>query len=287
VLTENFLEDNFLSTERRVPVDLLQTNACGPLATNALRGDIWDDFSSESYKTLPPVGELTVHHPVSGGAMPLQPLGNGRGYTRPASLVSLWTSAPYLQNNSVGYVDYPYTERGYQTEESYGYSTVPVPGYIYRTTANSCLKVPRGYLPPIVRNNPRIFHWLAPWAFREDGSLAVGPFPKGFPINTVTNIEVLPDNDEPMGMKHAWRLAKAGPALLSTFKQLGGACTDAELDAPGAQARVEEIMAENGFIDALIGLSKCPDYVVNRGHSFGAGLSDSDKEALIAFLKRL
>ena len=358
VLAEDFLEDNFLSTERRVPVDLLQTNACSPLATNALRGDIWDDFASESYKTLPPVKELTVHHPVSGGAMPLQPLGNGRGYSRPASLVSLWTSAPYLQNNSVGHVDYPYTRRGYQTgygagsgygasygdgysdayraaaygtEEGTGYgdakrcpaasdadpylpcvdnrlrqfdqsirkllwpelrrrdrqTTNPVPGYIYRTTANSCLKVPRGYLPPIARNNPRLLHWLAPWAFQEDGSLALGPFPEGFPISTLTNIEVIPDNDEPMGMKHAWRLAKAGPAMLGTFKQLGGRCSDAELAAPGTRARAERIMAEKGFIDALIGLSKCPDYVVNRGHTFGAGLSDADKEALITFLKRL
>src|SRR5688572_31623946 len=26
----------------------------------------------------------------------------GRGYTRPASLISLWTTAPYLLNNTVG-----------------------------------------------------------------------------------------------------------------------------------------------------------------------------------------
>ena len=38
-------------------------------------------------------------------------------------------------------------------------------------------------------------------------------------------------------------------------------------------------------------LSKCPDYVVNRGHYFGTGydneavLSDADKKALIEFLK--
>jgi hypothetical protein len=38
-------------------------------------------------------------------------------------------------------------------------------------------------------------------------------------------------------------------------------------------------------------LSKCPDYVVNRGHYFGTGfdgepaLSDQDKGALIEFLK--
>jgi hypothetical protein len=42
----------------------------------------------------------------------------------------------------------------------------------------------------------------------------------------------------------------------------------------------------------LYGLSKCPDYVVNKGHYFGTdlfdeepGLNDQDKRALIEFLK--
>jgi hypothetical protein len=37
--------------------------------------------------------------------------------------------------------------------------------------------------------------------------------------------------------------------------------------------------------EKLFALSKCPDYVVNRGHYFGTQLSDADKQALIAFLK--
>ena len=44
----------------------------------------------------------------------------------------------------------------------------------------------------------------------------------------------------------------------------------------------------------LYELSKCPDYVVNRGHYFGTdmfaeepGLNDQDKRALIEFLKTL
>jgi hypothetical protein len=43
---------------------------------------------------------------------------------------------------------------------------------------------------------------------------------------------------------------------------------------------------------ALLALNKCPDFEVNRGHYFGTGmlpgepaLSDSDKRALIEFLK--
>ncbi len=342
VLADDFLDDNFLSTERRIPVDVLGTNACSPLATNALRGDIWDDFSSESYKQLPPVKELTVHHPVSGGAMPLQPIGNGRGYTRPASLISLWSSAPYLLNNSVGYVDYVYSRGsgygpgGYGSGEADGkpdygeryanrcpaatdadpylpcvdnrlrlfndsirkmlwperrrkdtMTEVPVPGYIYRTTAASCVMIPRGYMPDIVRNNPGFFHWLADWAFAEDGSLALGPLPKGFPVSAVTNVKILPDHDEPGGLKHFWKLAKAGPTLYRAFRDFGGACSDAELESPGTEARAEQVVKDTGLIDTLVGLSKCPDYVVNRGHTFGADLPDDDKEALIAFLKRL
>ena len=46
------------------------------------------------------------------------------------------------------------------------------------------------------------------------------------------------------------------------------------------------------LVPGLIELSKCPDYVVNRGHYFGTSyfqeepaLSDDDKRALIEYLK--
>ena len=46
VLRRDFLDGNYLSTDVRMPVTLLQTNACSPLATNAIGGNIWDNFSS-------------------------------------------------------------------------------------------------------------------------------------------------------------------------------------------------------------------------------------------------
>ena len=88
VTAPDFLEDNFLSTEARVPVTLLQTNACSPLATNALAGNIWDNFSSQSYKDLPSVGTITVHNPFTGAPYSYQMPAGGRGYTRPPSLIS-------------------------------------------------------------------------------------------------------------------------------------------------------------------------------------------------------
>ena len=46
------------------------------------------------------------------------------------------------------------------------------------------------------------------------------------------------------------------------------------------------------LVEPLLTLSKCPDFVVNRGHYFGTSffkeepaLDDADKRALIEFLK--
>ena len=100
---DDFLKDNFLSTELRVPITLLGINACSPLATNAIRDNIWDNFSSESYKQLPSVGR--DQDPSSGdrqGQATIRCRRGGRGYIRPASLVSVWSTAPFLQNNTVG-----------------------------------------------------------------------------------------------------------------------------------------------------------------------------------------
>ncbi len=72
VMADDFLNDNFLSTDVRVPVTLLETNACSPLATNAIAGNIWDNFSSKSYKDLPSVGTITVYNPFTGDPQPRQ-----------------------------------------------------------------------------------------------------------------------------------------------------------------------------------------------------------------------
>ena len=78
VLKPDFLDNNFLSTDRRVPITEMGINACSPLATNAIRDNIWDNFSSETYKQLPSVGEITVYNPVNGTPWQYQLAGGGR-----------------------------------------------------------------------------------------------------------------------------------------------------------------------------------------------------------------
>lgn len=62
--------------------------------------------------------------------------------------------------------------------------------------------------------------------------------------------------------------------IVRDLKALGPEATD-------AQAR--QVFAN--LSEPLFALSKCPDYVVNRGHYFGTRLDDGDKRALVAFLK--
>ena len=87
VLAKDFLDDNYLSAEFRVPVTLLQTNACSPLATNAIKDNIWDNFSSADLQGAA-VGRH--HHVVSPvhrrAARPTSCPAGGRGYTLPPSL---------------------------------------------------------------------------------------------------------------------------------------------------------------------------------------------------------
>ena len=367
VLAPDFLDGNFLSTERRVPVTHLETNACSPLATNAIAGDIWDNFASQSYKSLPSVGAVEVRHPISGAQREFPVMGGGRGFTRPASLISLWSTSPFLLANTVA-PDYGkdyYTAKmddaavtydagedsydsgygsGYETGGSYGGGYDPgaydgsleyfdwrpsvearvrsfdasirkmlwpeqrkqdidvvrslglpddralpgAEGYVYRTTAASCFMVPQGYLPDILDHGwaRSLTAFLSGVTFTEKGDLHAGPIPKGTPVNLVTNIQIRLDPDSEKGsISHLLDLLSLGLTARRVLREVGSECTESTLNDTERLERVRQAYIDSGLVDKLVSISKCPDYVVNRGHHFGAGLGDDDKEALIAFLK--
>src|SRR5262249_41446474 len=47
-----FIKDNFLSNELRIPITLTGTYAGRALATNAMQGHVWDNYSSDDFKKL-------------------------------------------------------------------------------------------------------------------------------------------------------------------------------------------------------------------------------------------
>jgi hypothetical protein len=302
VLTDDFLQDNYLSAEFRVPVTLLHTNACSPLATNALGDNIWDNFSSHSYKELPSVGEITWYHPITGEPRRYRMPAGGRGYTRPPSLVSVWSTAPFLLNNSLGKFEWTGSidARMSSFNDSIEQLLSPdkrrhdsvlgtkIPGVIDRTTQQSYLRISTGYLPDILQSQVSFGELYLPWLFGQHG-IEIGPIPTGTPVGLIANTNILSESTDPgERLRYGTKVASLILAMKNDLKSL-------PKNAPDEQAKQKL----GNLVDRLLEVSKCPDYVVNRGHYFGTGfvepgdaaplgepaLSDNDKRALIEFLK--
>ncbi|GAC1402580.1 MAG: hypothetical protein NVSMB64_02640 [Candidatus Velthaea sp.] len=301
VLAPDFLKDNYLSTELRIPVTLTHTNACSPLATNALRGNIWNDFSSESYKSLPSAGAITYYDPYTGApAKYIMPAG-GRGYTRPPSLVSLWSTAPFLLNNSVGIFDPDPSVDGRMRSFNNSIEQMlwpqkrdrderlgdKIPGKMDRTTEQSYVRIAPGYLPPFLAKQTNVLAQFFPAVFGANNEgVDMGPIPKGTPVGLIANLRLISETPPYAGFPEPGTVdfiltAKADLAKLPPH------ATDEQ--AEGVFKNLEP---------KLMKFSKCPDFIVNRGHYFGTGysepgatpndepgLSDADKRALIEFLK--
>jgi hypothetical protein len=265
---------------------------CSPLGTNAIEGDIWDNFSSQSYKELPAVGAISVRHPVTGNAYSYDLPGNGRGYTRPASLVSLWSTGPYLQNNALGrfspspsvdarmgvfqdsiekllWPERREKDRIFANDNSAGV------GIIDRTNSESVVWVPQGYVPDNLRPLLGVGRRLFPFLFRN-GAIEIGPIPQGYPVNLLSNIDILGPNDQTPKQRSERR-----KTLLRALKQ-----------AKDDLKNNRDAFSNPSTMEMLLSLSKCRDFVVNKGHYFGTNLQteetplgDDGERALSAFLK--
>ena len=231
VESPDFLTDNFLSDDKRYSVMRIGTNIARSLGSNATRGNIWDNFSSETYKELPSVGSFkSLYNPRD----PDKPIafempGGGRGYIRTPSLTSIWATAPFLHNNSVGVFVKDPSVQGRLTafndaivkmlwpERRLGVQSIPV------TTVESSVQI--------------------------SGTSRRVRIPAGTPVDYVARVDPtrLPD-------------IVRNSSLLNFFSD---------------EAIYRRMLRNNA----------APDFVLDRGHTFGAQLADADKWALIEFLK--
>ena len=272
----DFLRDNYLSTDQPYPDSVIGTNLCAALASNATSGNVWDNFSSQSYKERPAAGAVGIKDPFTGEMRPYVLPAGGRGYQRAPSLVSIWASAPYLHNNSVGSFTGDPSIEGRMRAFADGMEKLLWPekrldmGSIYRTTQTSWLYIEKSYLPELLFKTLRKKGLGMPG---NNNMLRIGPIPKGTPVNLIANIDLEPTFN-PL------KLADFAAALVKVNAALGD-IKDKKLDDDAAAARLKELGP------VLLKLSKCPDLVTDHGHLFGTGLPDADKRALIAYLKRL
>jgi cytochrome c5 len=276
VRATDFLSNNYLSTDRPYSVSRIGTNACAAAASNAMRGHIWDNFSSETYKQRAPGGTIGILDPFTGAIRPFALPDGGRGYQRVPSLVSIWASAPYLHNSSVGQFTGDPSVAGRMKAFEDGMEKLLWPNKrsglasVYRTTQTSWLYIEKSYVPA------PLFLALKAKGLGMPGKgnvLQIGPIPKGTPVNLIANIDLEPT----LNPAKLIDFLAAAVKLNAAFHDI----RDKKLDEAAAAARLQELAP------ALLKLSKCPDLVTDHGHLFGTALPDTDKRALIAYLKRL
>ena len=233
VLQDDFLQGNFLSDDEKYPVSEIGTNAERALATNAERGQIWEQFSSESYKTSPPVrvtGLVDPLHP-SLRLPPVKATG-GRGYYRTPSLVNVWATAPFLHNNSVGLYN--------------GDPSVAGRLAAYDSAMTMLLWPERR---PGIKSIPRTTE-RSRFEFEDGNSVCIA---QNTPIDLIANVHIAP------------RDHTARNKLLDNL--------------------LCRITASGAMNTPFLLMDNAPDFVQDRGHTYGAGLADADKYALMEYMK--
>jgi len=262
VMAPDFLENNFLSNDKRYPLTKIETNSARAFATNAKSGHVWDNFSSQTYKELSPVDELEffnpfdVTHPIK---FKPKEKNVAPGYYRTPSLVSLWSSAPFLHNNMLGKFTGDPSVAGRVDVFNDAAEKLLWPekrlnkASIWRTQNDCSLHLRKEFVPKSLQA-------LAD----KDGYINIGPIPKGAPINLIANTE--PDFGQLVVLQ-----AKIAKALLRIHT----------MNLSSEQATDELIKA----VPELLAANKCPDFVEDKGHYFGTDLPDNDKRALIEYLK--
>ncbi len=284
VKADDFLKDNYLSTDARIPVTTLETEICSSMASNAIEGHVWDNFSSQTYKNLPAMGKVALMDPITNQTFDWQTPGGGRGYQRVPSLVAIWSTAPYLHNNEVGLFNSDPSLEGRLAAFDDGIRKLlwpeTRPRKIHRTDQITYLKAATQTLPwytqPLVDGNPvssLLRSVVGLGGLVEGSNIVVGPIPKGTPVNLISNLNV-DLGDEGVGL---WRMLR----FLKSAKHAYQEIDREQLDPAQTTERLKALAPD------LMALSTCPDFEVDRGHPFGSELPDADKEALIEFVKTL
>jgi hypothetical protein len=231
VLQSDFLENNFLSDDKRYPVSELGTNIARAAGTNAMRGHVWEQFSSETYKELPAVGTIRGLYNPSDPGKPIdfELQGGGRGYYRTPALTSIWATAPYLHNNALG-------------------TYVKDPSVSGRLTAfyDGMEKL---LWPEIRLGSQSIAVTTQESSVQLSGTNRRVRIPAGTPVDWVARVDPT---------------------------QLPGIIRNTP---------ILNLISDRTMVNRMIRYNQAPDFILDRGHTYGANLPDEDKWALIEFLK--
>jgi mono/diheme cytochrome c family protein len=270
VLGDDFLADNYLSDDERYPVSELGTNSARAMGTNAVGEHMWGQMSSLGYKQMKEeqvalrdydndFKPIDLYNPLTGKYD--HKFTAPKSFYRTPTLVSIWATAPYLHNNSVGEYNGDPSIAGRMAAYEDGMSKLLWPerrqglASIKVTTEDS--KLP-DLFPLLKTLDPDLA------AFDFDPELL--RVPKGTPINLITNVH--PKDAKSVLMAYVNGVLDGRPE--EEFNKLQS---------------INRGKGQAAMLKRLLEVSTCPDFIEDKGHYYGHDMSDEDKRALIEYVK--
>jgi hypothetical protein len=250
---------DWLGNDERVDASLVGTVRCRALHDNHNKGRIWEQFSSETFKASA----------TPSGIPELQGKeGSGRGYYRNLSLLSLWAHAPFMHNNAIGPEQCgPNNKQDWPCVKA----DPSIEGRIARYEASMKeLLYPETRQEKISRTSETIgLTVTVPFTQKKIPLPVQLSIPQGTPVALLGSLDMKSFvNDLLNGLGQEIK----GKNTIETARIL--------------QKKVNEVIgSKDNLLSTLGRYSRCTDLVENKGHIFGAELSQREKNALIQYLK--
>jgi hypothetical protein len=295
--TGESIKADWLGNDKSTSANEAGTYSCRSLHSNHKLGHVWQNFSSDSYKNLPPALNDRLDRPVTGGP----------GYYRNISLLNVWAYAPFLHNNSVGPEICGKAPQGHQVILSTvdGRQTDPQKKYSCDVNYDPSVlgrlalfekSMDELLTPPVSRRKKRALLDVAvqiPLGFKNQ----VLQIPAGTPLNAIANLDL---------KAFTYDLLYSGSLLEMAGEQayqnfwISKFHNRPELASQmaGAMKIISESLAQavplpGAKLLAALATATAPyktcdsDNFENGGHNFKTDLTPEEKQALKAFMVTL
>ena len=291
---------DWAGNDKATPVSEVGTFHCRALHSNHMKGRVWEEYASETYRER--AADANLRPDQSGG---------GRGYYRNISLINAWAHAPFMHNNAIGpeicgkptiagtdLYRSPYVEAG---------SLKPAAGapdcWAYDPSVEGRYRLYQASMDELLNPDKR---GQKVSLLDEDIRLELGPRTLG--DRQIKNLKIVIPKGRPAGLLVSFQhkpfvedlvLAKTDrPRLEKSLTQRLGSAEKAKETADMLDKLVGEMLrnlnsgkaytAAEKYAQPLLDLyATCTARVENDGHRFGESLTPQEKKDLTAFLATL
>jgi len=288
------LRADFLGNDQAIPATEVGTFRCRSLHSNNVAGHLYMDYGSAALRGRPIVPDIPERDELKD---------EGRGYYRNPSLINAWATAPFMHNNAIGpelcgkpangrndffrsrYVDGAGNLLAEQPACMRYDPSVEGRYALYKRSMHDLLHPSERGMKTTLTTEPVIIDiGVRSWDGHEETPLGRAgrvTLPAGIPAGFLNGLEhKLLIDDLFLAEQDPGVLEKAGkgdaiPALLSIAERL--------LADP--QRFADLFTQDRDFLSRRY--ETCTETIENQGHRFGEDLSESDKNALTAFLATL